>query len=827
MFLTHLRIRDMSKQKKNNKQQTPDDYFSHGCFEMARFGKSIVMRNNMTDDQFEQIHKHLAERYPDTIKEIDATIANIVNEVQKYQPNVLLYRAYWASASSLIGIGSESEMDKDGAIAQRALEYIQNIIASVEPNKNAYTDLEDEDWDRILLLIEELYTKVNFEYQICRRAWERGNNPEYNDDIQDYLFKAQLYWCNVRGKRYLCHEESHFRELLSPHSDVLEELFGISSDQLIAETMKIQHSLTHGLGETMLDIHAFNKSAADAFAKEGIDPDKLPKAEAQSIVKNVLDKHGLEEKRNDIGNRFLGFDLFDIQKVTELPEPFLKELSWAQGEDSEFFSNGNFKGWPLRIQPVTKRPFIYLDESYYCFNLYSLLDNLYRIIERTICRLKPSYRQQWCKKQKVVSEQLPLEHLKRLLPNAETYESVYYRWQPADAKKSNWHETDGILIYDDCLFVIEVKAGAFTYTSPANDFQAYIKSIEDLLFKPASQGQRFVDYLKSDSTVSICDSKHKEIRKLSQKDFENIIIVTVSLDDFTEIASQAQHLNAIGMPIGDYNIWSVSIDDLRSIADIFDDPLIFLHFLEQRMDAFGSKEIKTEDELDHVGLYLEFNAYKEHAKEFDADLPVNWHGFREKIDHYFTDKLHNPSLESPLKQEMPNRLKEIINTLSGSNKTGCRRVACHLLNFSGEWRNNIASTINNTLSTQRSSKTAKHASMQGKGYAIGIFCWQHGVVSYDRQLSLEMTWVAMLATNDIERLLLNLHYNASGQLIDVDFEYYSQDDIPKEQIEDLRQKAGILKTDRINRAKQTSGEIGRNDPCPCGSGLKYKKCCGR
>ena len=24
-----------------------------------------------------------------------------------------------------------------------------------------------------------------------------------------------------------------------------------------------------------------------------------------------------------------------------------------------------------------------------------------------------------------------------------------------------------------------------------------------------------------------------------------------------------------------------------------------------------------------------------------------------------------------------------------------------------------------------------------------------------------------------------------------------------------------------------AAEIGRNDPCPCGSGKKYKKCCGR
>jgi uncharacterized protein YecA (UPF0149 family) len=26
--------------------------------------------------------------------------------------------------------------------------------------------------------------------------------------------------------------------------------------------------------------------------------------------------------------------------------------------------------------------------------------------------------------------------------------------------------------------------------------------------------------------------------------------------------------------------------------------------------------------------------------------------------------------------------------------------------------------------------------------------------------------------------------------------------------------------------RHTGPEVGRNDPCPCGSGKKYKKCCG-
>jgi SWIM/SEC-C metal-binding protein len=27
--------------------------------------------------------------------------------------------------------------------------------------------------------------------------------------------------------------------------------------------------------------------------------------------------------------------------------------------------------------------------------------------------------------------------------------------------------------------------------------------------------------------------------------------------------------------------------------------------------------------------------------------------------------------------------------------------------------------------------------------------------------------------------------------------------------------------------KRAEPKVGRNDPCPCGSGKKYKKCCGR
>lgn len=37
----------------------------------------------------------------------------------------------------------------------------------------------------------------------------------------------------------------------------------------------------------------------------------------------------------------------------------------------------------------------------------------------------------------------------------------------------------------------------------------------------------------------------------------------------------------------------------------------------------------------------------------------------------------------------------------------------------------------------------------------------------------------------------------------------------------------LYKEQKLSKTVVKGQKIGRNDPCPCGSGLKYKKCCGR
>jgi uncharacterized protein len=59
-------------------------------------------------------------------------------------------------------------------------------------------------------------------------------------------------------------------------------------------------------------------------------------------------------------------------------------------------------------------------------------------------------------------------------------------------------------------------------------------------------------------------------------------------------------------------------------------------------------------------------------------------------------------------------------------------------------------------------------------------------------------------------------------------------DIPPADVAEMQTNApdiiaecvGILAADRNSRLPTRGPKVGRNDPCPCGSGKKHKKCCG-
>lgn len=55
----------------------------------------------------------------------------------------------------------------------------------------------------------------------------------------------------------------------------------------------------------------------------------------------------------------------------------------------------------------------------------------------------------------------------------------------------------------------------------------------------------------------------------------------------------------------------------------------------------------------------------------------------------------------------------------------------------------------------------------------------------------------------------------------------SEEDVKREQAAKVTSESGASDGSEKGRTVRKGKKIGRNDPCPCGSGKKYKKCCGR
>jgi hypothetical protein len=401
------------------------------------------------------------------------------------------------------------------------------------------------------------------------------------------------------------------------------------------------------------------------------------------------------------------------------------------------------------------------------------------------------------------------------------FRSVYY---PIENRQ--WAETDGLLLFEDYLFIVEVKGRGFTIAPPMTDCAEYIASLGRLVQAPADQGRRFLRYLESGDTVPIFDAAHLMVATLARKDFRIVILCGVTLDSLTELAAQVQHLRKVGVDVGTDPVWSVSLDDLRVFADVFANPLAFTHFVEQRMAAFKSDVVQLEDELDHLGMYFEHNHYAKYASEMRHDntkARLIFAGYRDQVDRFFQGRFSDPSLLCKLGQKTPSRISEIISLLASRPATGGRaRLASAILDWDGDRRDKTADWIEQELARQPTSRRPQPVSFIGVVPAT-IYCWSP-VVPRNTAVALEHAQTVLVLHGDQERLLLELTYDSQFSLQDFVWTWITRASIPPAELPHLEAEADDLRRARVTRAVQ-AGTVGRNDQCPCGSGRKFKKCC--
>lgn len=172
---------------------------------------------------------------------------------------------------------------------------------------------------------------------------------------------------------------------------------------------------------------------------------------------------------------------------------------------------------------------------------------------------------------------------------------------------------------------------------------------------------------------------------------------------------------------------------------------------------------------------------------------------------------------------MPGRLQEVIDLLGRSTIPGRARTASYLLDASGDYRQKLADEIDAQLARNQPGRRPQPIWTTGAG-ALALFVWSPSLPR-DETLLIEHTKAAMALAGESRRLVVELTYDSSSELSNVRFRDILLE-LNEGRTPSITRAARELQHQRVDRAAKM-GKAGRNDQCPCGSGLKFKKCCGR
>ena len=225
--------RKSRERREKNKTVRPDDYFSNGTFEMARFGKNTIVRNNRTPEQHAAQMEYLRAEYASKYEDIAQKVKSLKEKVTQCDPYSLLMYLRSLATMGQMNIFSEIEYSSDANAIIRAQEYVQSILVSTDNNYVPSSPSEEAALHaQIVADFDELYKDFRFFYHFWAAHIQKSG--KIGDSRLNEIVESQyMYW--VRGNRYQIFELEPLKSLLPPHNDVLLELFGVSSAEVAGQ----------------------------------------------------------------------------------------------------------------------------------------------------------------------------------------------------------------------------------------------------------------------------------------------------------------------------------------------------------------------------------------------------------------------------------------------------------------------------------------------------------------------------------------------------------------------------------------------------------------
>lgn len=736
------------------------------------------------------------------ISEFEIEFKKMVSAIKKYNPYDILSHLNCFFKMTLFNVRTEYDASKESIDLKYSLELIQMIVSCIPDNEFVGEQIQESDIYQLIDMGAKIHS-LKIQY-IWAYTYELIGDKAETDQAQ-YIFESEIN-SDITGKRYDIFEVQHYIDLFVPLKEIFENTYNFSIDQLFEGIDKLKKKFMFGTNDTIEKM----RNIIDTF-----DPNTFPEEERINV--------------NNIMEEMFGLKLQNVGEITNWPIEFLDILSYKNGDNSFLLENLSIEQFYELHKGINRKPILKLNNNYYYLNIHRLLDNLDRIILKDLYRKNKNDIEIIKKITANTCEKLVGSYIKNIIPSAEVLISNYYK---SDKKTC---ENDVLVIFGNYLFIVEVKSGSFTPDVAMNNIESHLNSLKDLIQNADSQANRFMMELEKNNFLNIYESNDKKspIKKtIKLNDYREIFKMAITLENFNEIEARADKLGILDL---NKNIIVCSLDDLKVYSDYFEhNPTQFLHYMTYRRLSTNSVGIELRDELDHLGLYIEHNCYPITAKKMIESTKgkvngIDWGKIREKLDLYYSGKyIGGKYVVDKPKQINSLRLNELIQFANNKNDSNLISIVCDLLDMDGKEQENLSNNFEIMIKHYINTKKVKYVFLKN--------CFDNLVVlscivcndEYNVESIFDEVYANMKITNSNESNVLFLFYDKDKKLYEIKYFVLTSNDLRflSEEIDYIVEK---IKSRRLEKelSKKGKKKIGRNELCPCGSGLKYKKCCGK
>lgn len=729
--------------------------------------------------------------------EINIKTKVLIELIKQYNPYNIICNVFIFIRDMQYIADNKSISEHDKMENQFCIEFLYGLISCI--NKKDFKDkiFEEE-------IIHEIMNKCKELFELKEQAMVSIMiHKEISNDNHDYIFN-DLIRLDISGKRYDIFEKSHHKNSLKTVFKYAKEKYSIDEQCLLDGIEKLKTSAIFGLDKA---IEKFEKIINDNSIENINNVSEELKREAQDAISEIFE-----------------LENFNVLKITNWPTNFIDIFSTGIGKEKiKNFDNLDFLK-VIKIQNIINtKPIIKIEDNYYCIRMPRLLDNFDKIL------LKQLYKDYEEKKQEIIkSFSQNIENYTKDIffkifgENAKYYQNNFYK------KNNNSVENDLLIELDNYLFIVEIKSGNFTPDLAYENIDSHVETLTNLVSKAGTQITEFENELLSKENLKIYDSNKKRAKlktTLYKNKYKDIYKFVITFEGFNEIAARAEKIGIINL---NKNIIVCSIDDLEVYGDFFENqPINFTNYIKNRTIATQNKLINLNDELDHLGLYLEHSNYSMHidniVKKYKNIGMVEIFEYRTDIDNYYNEKYYGNEAEKPM-LNYPIHIKNIIDFLNVHNIKNNIIIGNSLILCDSNDLNRFELYIKDMIDFYKTNNRGKFMAIGVDNYLLIVSCC---IESLNNEKELVRDCYANLKLSDVDEAYATfIIYDNNEAVIDIKIKHLTKNDYQYHNDAAIDIIATHFKLKRKN-IEPKKRKVGRNDPCPCGSGKKYKKCCGK